>query len=196
MAQAGIFAPLGLQCAPMNRMLFGLVAAVVAASALAGAASGALFLRFSPTRADAGEVVIAHTAGKGALANIPKGSPPLRVFLVPASEADRIASPSDGRLLALGRLQVDPSGDGSLRFTVPDVAPGSYTTLTYCAPCAAFSGGRTMAPTGPFPGSFVVTRERGGDFPLWAVLLAATAVLVGAGVVGWRARTRGLARAS
>jgi hypothetical protein len=174
--------------------LLGVAATTLAAAMLAEGASGALFLTFSSTKAEPGEVVIAHTAGNGALARIPKSSPPLRVFLVPVDEADRIVSPSDNRLVALGRLRVDRKGDGSLRFTVPDVTPGNYTTLTYCVPCAPFSGGARWAPTGPFQGSFVVTRRSGGGFPLWPVLLAATAALLGAGAVGWSARRRRLAR--
>jgi hypothetical protein len=179
----------------MLRTLFGLAATLLAAAVFAGGASGALFLRFSSTRAEPGEVLIAQTAGNGALASIPKGSPPLRVFLVPTHEADRIRSPSDDRLTALGRLRADRKGDGSLRFTVPDVPPGSYTTLTYCVPCAAFSQGTRWAPTGPFPGPFVVTRKGDDGFPFWPVLLAATA-LVGAGAVGWSARRRRPARTS
>jgi hypothetical protein len=174
----------------MGRTLLSLAVVVLGAAVLAGRASGALFLTFSTTRAGPGTVVTARTGGKGALANIPKGSTPLRVFLAPAREAARISSPDDGRLIALGRLLVDPKGDGSVRFTVPDVPPGRYTTITHCIPCAAFSGGGEMAPTGPFPGSFIVTQRSDDGFPLLPVLLGAAAALVGAGVVGWRGRKR------
>jgi hypothetical protein len=68
-----------------------------------------------------------------------------------------------------------------LRFTVPDVRPGRYTTITQCLPCAAFSGGAEMAPTGPVPGSFILTRRSDDGFPLLPVLLGAAAALVGVG---------------
>jgi hypothetical protein len=47
-----------------------------------------------------------------------------------------------------------------------------------------------MAPTGPFPGSFVVVGRSAGDFPLLWVLLGAAGALVGVGVVGWTASRR------
>ena len=126
--------------------------------------------------------MIARTAGNGALARLPTGSPPLRVFLARVSDADSITSPSDRRLLALGRLRIDRQGNGSLRFTVPDVPSGRYTTLTHCAACAASSGGRALLPTGPFSGSFVVARTSGGRVPLAPVLIGA-ALAVGA--IAW-----------
>jgi len=179
----------------MGRTLLSLAAVFLGAAVLAGGASGALFLTFSTTKAAPGTVVTARTGGRGALAKIPKGSAPLRVFLAPADDAAGISSPDDGRLTALGRLRVDPQGDGSLRFTVPDVPPGRYTTITHCVPCAAFSGGAEMAPTGPFSGSFTVTRRSDDGFPLLPVLLGAAAAFVGVGAVGWRGRKRRSGRA-
>jgi hypothetical protein len=52
-----------------------------------------------------------------------------------------------------------------------------------------------MAPTGPFPGSFIVTRRSDDGFPLLPVLLGAAAALVGVGAVGWRGRKRRSGRA-
>lgn len=161
---------------------------------LAGDAWAALFLTFSTTRATPGAVVSVRTGGNGALPSIPEGSPPLRVFLTPADEADTITSPRDSRLRLLGRLRVDEEGNGRLRFIVPDVAPGEYTTLTHCVPCAPFSAGRALLPPGPFRGSFVVIGD-GDGFPFRPVVLGAVgALLVVGGAVGWRATQRRSAR--
>jgi hypothetical protein len=98
----------------------------------------------------------------GAITVLPARYPPLRVFLGPEEDLEwitfmredemeeEITSPDDSRLILLGRLSVDADGSGRLRFTVPDVAPGLYQTVTHCVPCAPYSAGRELLPTGAF----------------------------------------------
>lgn len=132
------------------------------------AASAALSLTFSTTRSLPGAVVTIRTGGSGALAGIGTGESPLRVFFIKADEVDPnspdigVTSPGDDRLIRLGDLTVDPEGNGTLRFTVPDVPGGEYTTVIHCIPCAPFSGGRELLATGPFPEPFIVL-ARGSD---------------------------------
>ena len=162
-------------------------AVVVLAVAMPAAAPAALFLTFSTTHAKPGTAVTVRTGGKGALANLKAAASPLRVFLAPAGDANAITSPKDDRLVAVGRLRIDKHGDGHLRFIVPDLPPGQYTTFTLCVPCAPSSAGRTLAPTGPFRGLFVVLGPDG--FPvMWLVLGAAGAVVASVGTVVGRTR--------
>jgi hypothetical protein len=171
----------------------GILLAVTALAALAPAsARAALFLMFTTTNAVPGTVVIARTGGDGAL-SIASGSTGLRVFLAPAEQVDSISSPGDARLLPLGRLRVDENGNGHLRFVVPDVPPGDYVTLTHCVPCAPYSAGRELLPTGPSPGHFIVLGSEGsGQFPVIPVAAGAAAVgLLGVVLgVAWTLRRR------
>jgi hypothetical protein len=139
-----------------------LVAAVLLGAALlAGAAHAALTLVFSRTTVEPGEVVRVRTGGSGALTHIPR-KPPLRVFLAPKTAEDHIRSPRDRRLRLLGRLTADRNGDGRLRFSVPNLAPGEYTTFIHCGACAHSSNGRTMLPGGPWGRPFRVEPVRRG----------------------------------
>jgi hypothetical protein len=133
-----------------------LVIGVLAAGVFANSAAGALWLVFSKTTAAPRETVSVRTAGAGALRSIRRGSPPLRVFLVPAAIADQIHSVRDSRLIPLGSLKRDRLKNGRLAFRVPNVPPGDYSTLLYCVPCAPRSAGRSLLPVGPFPGPFHV----------------------------------------
>jgi hypothetical protein len=125
-----------------------IVGAIVLAvcAIVVGAASAALVLRFSRTSAEPRDTVVARTAGRpfrGAAGTKP------RVFLVDAATAASVRSPRDRRLRLLGTLRVDRKGVGRLRFLVPNMPPGDYTTLVDCPTC-----GRRLVPTGPFPGPF------------------------------------------
>jgi hypothetical protein len=135
-------------------------AGVLAAGICAGTASAALWLVFGRTTAAPGEPVVARTGGKGAFGGPIRGavrrSPP-RVFLVERSDAQQVRSPTDPRLVELGRLRVDRRGNGRLHSVFPNVPPGDYTTLIYCRPCARYSRGRTLLQGGPFPGPLHVT---------------------------------------
>lgn len=180
--------------------------AVAVASALGGivavAANAALSLTFSTLRASPGEVVTVRSGGSGALAGIGGDGPPVQVFLIDADEVNPnspdigVTSPGDTRLIRLGELAVNAEGNGILRFAVPDVRGGEYTTVVHCVPCAPFSGGRELLATGPFPGPFVVlgSGASGDDGPGEAVILGvAGALLLLAVLVGtrtWRLRRR------
>jgi hypothetical protein len=71
-----------------------------------------------------------------------------RVFLVERSEAATVRTPTDPRLVELGRLPVDRKGNGRMHIVVPNVPPGEYTTMIYCRPCGRYSRGRTLLPAG------------------------------------------------
>lgn len=144
-------------------MRFVLLTATVACtvSLLAGGTSAALWLVFSRVSAEPGESVTVRTAGRGALAWARNGTRP-RVFMAPNAEAETIRSVRDRRLVPLGRLAVDRRGNGRLRFVVPNLAPGDYTTFIHCPRCRRRSGGRALRPVGPWPGPFRVTPVRRG----------------------------------
>jgi hypothetical protein len=144
-------------------------------------ANAALFLQLSASEAAPGDTVIATTFGTGAIAvPLPPDSPPIRVFLVPAGEVSPttadlgIVSPDDDRLVELGDLEVDAEGNGVLRFTVPAVPGGEYTTVTHCVPCAPYSAGRELLATGPTEP--LVVADTGGN--------AVPALVVAIGLVG------------
>ncbi|MGH3072539.1 MAG: hypothetical protein ACRDNB_09775 [Gaiellaceae bacterium] len=185
--------------------------AVAVASALAGivavAANAALSLTFSTLRASPGDVVTVRTGGSGALAGIGGDGPPVQVFLIDADEVNPnsldigVTSPGDTRLIRLGELAVNAEGNGILRFAVPDVRGGEYTTVVHCVPCAPFSGGRELLATGPFPEPFVVlgSGATGDDGPWEAVILGvagAVLLLVLVGTRTWRLRRRRVSAAT
>ena len=174
-----------------------LILALGTAGVLAVTASAALFLTFSTTRAAPGTVVTARTGGSGALAGVRSSGRPLRVFLISADELDRnapdigVTSPADTRLIPIGDLRVDAEGNGTLRFTVPEIPSGEYTTVIHCVPCAASSGGREFLATGPFPEPFVVLHgDASGDtVSVRAVVLgvAGALLLLAVALGSWRA---------
>ena len=117
-------------------------------------ANAALSLTFSTLRASPGEVVTVRTGGSGALAGIGADGPSVQVFLIDADEVNPnssdigVTSPGDTRLIRLGDLAINDAGNGTLRFAVPDVRGGEYTTVVHCVPCAPFSGSRELLATG------------------------------------------------
>jgi hypothetical protein len=156
-----------------------LVCAILGLGAEASKAS--LWLQFSALEGTPGDTVTARTLYEGAFTAIPEDSPPVRVFLV---RADHVISTSpvafttteDERLIEVGVLTVDAEGNGELTFTVPQVPPGAYTTITQCAPCAPFSAGRELLATGPSE-PFLVLEEDGGGLPLAVLALVTTGLL-------------------
>lgn len=127
--------------------------AVCAAALLAGGASAAIWLVFSRVSAEPGESVTVRTPGRGALTRAREGPAP-RVFMAPKADEGTIRSVRDRRLVPLGRLVVDRKGNGRLRFAVPNLAPGAYTTFIHCPRCKRGAGGRALLPAGPRPGPF------------------------------------------
>ena len=73
-----------------------------------------------------------------------------RVFMAPEAGAETIRSVRDRRLVPVGRLAVDRSGNGRLRFAVPKLAPGDDGTFIHCPRCK----GRALLPAGPQSGPF------------------------------------------
>jgi hypothetical protein len=139
--------------APVRRLVvIALLGALLAALA-AGSTDAALWLLFSKTSAQPGDLVFVRTGGNGALLAASKRGEtkrwPLRVFMVSTADADSIRSTRDGRLMPLGRLTVDRRGNGRLRFATPNLPPGEYTTLIECRSCARYSNGRTLVTGGP-----------------------------------------------
>lgn len=159
-----------------------LAATALVALVTAPWADASLWLRFNKLEAAPGDTVVARTLYAGAFTSIPLGAAPVRVFLVsadlvnPTSPHIAIDSPDDDRLIEVGVMKVDGDGNGELVFTVPHVPDGSYTTITYCVPCAPYSAGRELVTTGPTE-PFVVQAEETNDAS--AMVLVALAVAVG-----------------
>jgi hypothetical protein len=126
--------------------------AVVVCAALAAmllvpsAAYASLWLIFTPRHVSSGTSVSVSSVGHGDLSNVPAGSL-LPVYLV--SEAGGVTSSADDRLAMIGKLRVDASGDGHLRFVVTRLARGAYAGFILCAPCASSSAGRSFLPVAP-----------------------------------------------
>ena len=131
----------------MRRLVLIGLAALAAAALTAGIAQAALWLNFSKTSAEPGQIVFVRTTGTGALAGARRR--PVRVFLAPSAVAAQIRSTRDRRLVLLGRMRIDRKGTGHLRFVTPKVRPGYYKTLMHCPDCARYSNGRTLFQSGP-----------------------------------------------
>jgi hypothetical protein len=107
-------------------VLVAALAAVVSASA-----AGPVRLVFDHPEATPHTLVIAKTAGKGALLRVRKRN--LRAYL----KADP--------LVPLGRISVNRKGNGSLRVNVPNVPPAEYSVLLRGLP-----GTPSLRPVGSF----------------------------------------------
>ena len=97
----------------VRRMLPLLLLALAAVSLAAAAAPVSLV--FDRPAATPHTLVVARTAGKGALLRVRKRT--LRVYL------------ENEPLVPLGRLSVSRKGNGTLRLLVPNVPPGQYAVL-------------------------------------------------------------------
>jgi hypothetical protein len=125
----------------LSRRLRG-VAIVLAALLVPGAARGALFAVFSQRTARPGDRVELRMVGSG-FARAPAKHASIRVFLVENGVAGSIRSPRDPRLRFVGTFDVNRKR--SIVFRVPsNLAAGTYTVAYDCAPCAAYSFGRTF----------------------------------------------------
>lgn len=113
----------------------------------AGTVSAALFLILTPESGPPGTEVMGGTGGEGAL---PNAVGPLPTYLVAEADADGVATPDDPALVEVGQLVVDAEGNGSIRFVVPDLDPGTYVVIVHCPPCADFSAGSVMASVATF----------------------------------------------
>jgi hypothetical protein len=146
----------------MRRCL--LLAMLTAGVALAAvpSAEAALYLIFSRNTVPIGSAVSAHTpmATDGLLRKLLRSGAlrrhPLRVFLAARADAKSIRSVRDPRLTPLGPLHLGRRGKGRLTFSMPNVAPGEYTTFLQCAPCRPGAPTRALVPSGPFSRSLHV----------------------------------------
>ena len=116
--------------------------AIVAALITAGSVNAALFLVLAPESGPSGTEVAGRTGGEGAFASSVVG--PLQTYFVDQADADGVSSPDDPALVDIGQLMIDTNGNGSIRFVVPDLAPGGYVVMVHCPQCAEFNAGRIM----------------------------------------------------
>ena len=138
--------------APNN---LGVTGGLILSLLLTTMASASLFLVLTESRGPAGIVVRGHTGGNGAFA---QQVSPLPTSFVNRTTADSVVSPDDVRLIGVGQLVVDASGNGTITFVVPSLPPGPYALMAYCPSCAQYSvpRGRVMARVAEFtitPGS-------------------------------------------
>lgn len=120
---------------------------------LVSVVSASLFLVLNETSGPAGTVVRGRTGGNGAFA---EQVSPLPTYFVDQASSDGVTSPDDARLVMVGQLVVDTSGNGTITFTVPSLPPGPYALMVYCPSCAQTSAGRVMLSVAAFtitPGS-------------------------------------------
>ncbi|TMB84090.1 MAG: hypothetical protein E6J39_04925 [Chloroflexi bacterium] len=92
-------------------------------------ASAAVFLVLTENRGPVGTIVRGHTAGSGAFA---QRVSPLPTYFVIETATDSVVSPDDVRLVRVGQLVVDASGNGTITFVVPSLPPGPYALMAYC----------------------------------------------------------------
>ena len=126
-----------------------MLATAVVAAVLAGGALAALFFLFNPTAAKPGDRVALRTPGTPLNFNVRKRGVkplqrPIRLYLVSNAVAGEVFSPNDRRLHYVGSIVLDKRGRGVLRFTVPELTPGSYAVAGVCMQCARYSFGRTF----------------------------------------------------
>jgi hypothetical protein len=116
--------------------------AIVAALLTVGSVNAALFLILAPESGPSGTEVVGRTGGEGAFASSVVG--PLQTYFVDEADADGVISPDDPALVDIGQLMIDTSGNGSIRFVVPNLAPGGYVIMVHCPRCTEFNAGRVM----------------------------------------------------
>jgi hypothetical protein len=125
------------------------------------AASAALVPRFDRASARLGQPVTVYQPG--GLGWLKGDRRPIRVYLVPAPIAGRVAFRPNGasrlgpprtrRAVYVGRMSIPR---GRLRFRLPRLAPGRYAALVWCGPC-----GGTLVASVPWdvPADVVVPRN-------------------------------------
>jgi hypothetical protein len=126
-----------------------------------GLASAALVTFAATSSADIGLVKVSRTsAPTGAVVFVTYAGythpwPRYPLYLVPASRAPHLVACQPGAIcdprirwppqhapyVLVGRIRYRASGTGTLRFRVPNVAPGPYRFVLYCAPCYRGPGG-------------------------------------------------------
>lgn len=157
--------------------IVGLALATALVIVTADSAQASLFLVFDRTSGSPGTIVQVHTGGEGACVVCP---PHMPLYFARAEVADGIRSADDSRLVEVGELIVDVNGNGSGRFTVPEVRNGDYAVITYCRPCAPSSGGRAILPLGPIPPFRVFASPEHQPTRIWPWVLVSILVVLAA----------------
>jgi hypothetical protein len=124
---------------------------------------------------------------------------PLRIYLVPLGAADDLRGEDDPRLIRIGELG-KPEAFGTpstLRFQVPDVAAGEYTAAIWFKGYATGTWGNALEGIHPLltihsgeASAVATTPEHGSGPPLWAVAVAAGALVASVGAWLWRRAPR------
>lgn len=158
----------------LRRTVGSAVSVVVLMMWTAGTAYASLWLEMAPTEAAPGTEVVGQTIGEGAAPDAAGQNIP--AFLVPSGSD--VGGPADDLAEPIGAVEVDENGTGTLRFAVPNVAPGNYDVYVDCHQCS---------PPGFIPaGEFRVLQApaEAGTSP-WLLVGAAAAgiVVLGAGAL-------------
>jgi hypothetical protein len=117
----------------MRRMVIATVTAAVVSllAATSGVAKG-YPLVFDRVSAEPGDIVVAAVPGtpSGYVADRALSGPGIRVYLVAVADAGKVRRflPVDPRLVEVGTFQGLLGYRGSVRFEVPQLRPGPYTT--------------------------------------------------------------------
>lgn len=114
---------------------------------VAAPVTAALFVILEPDHGPPGTEVTGRTPSSGAFAGL---SEPMPTYLVTRAAVDAVTNPDDAALIEIGDLIVGADGNGRMSFVVPQVDPGDYVVMAFCAACAPTSAGRTMLPIAEF----------------------------------------------
>ena len=156
------------RCSTTSVVIRRIVSVALAAGAtlilLAPAARAALFLIFETKSyqpeqyvvphtggiGSPGDVVRAHTAGRGAVG----AGEVMPTFLSSDGYPSNVDSAREleaiESLTPIGKLRADAKGKGRLSFETPNLPPGDYEIVLYCPGCAQFSMGRNVVAVAPF----------------------------------------------
>lgn len=131
-----------------ERLALTLGASMLVLFAFAPAASAALSFRFDRASARPGETVLAFEPG------FPRAPSGVAIYLVPTrlpgvrpdlAGGYLLSRPPKHNVIRLGPPRLTRAHLLTIRFRVPDVAPGDYTTAFWCRTCA--KGGDFFAST-------------------------------------------------
>ena len=149
--------------------------------------SASLFLVLTKTSGPADTVVQGRTGGNGAFA---KPVSPLPSYFVDQAASDSVTTADDARLVMVGLLAVDASGNGTITFVVPSVPPGPYALMVYCPSCAQYAAGRVMLPVADFTITSASANTATGPRGLPLPTLLGLFLLVGSALIALRVRLR------
>lgn len=167
----------------LRRAAIATVVSLAVLAATTNTAGAALWLVFEPVQAVPGTTVVGATIGEGAAPDA--AGQQLPALLVPSGRT--VDDPSAGFVRRIGTVDVDADGNGTIRFDVPDIAPGSYALHIDCQSCSP--------PGSVHAGAFEVLAplgrgdQTGADY--WLLGVVASAVVGGVALVLLRRRKQG-----